>query len=84
MSASNNIRRRVDLPTFLAPTGVLPPVAPRSRKPARRQSREMRRLTAITYCYLCSAVIMSLSIGIGIGAVTRLPVPSLPVATDAP
>jgi hypothetical protein len=73
---ANNIRRRSpQLPSFTSSVG-LPPALPRTRKPARRQSREMRRLTALTYCYLCSAVILALSVGIGIGAVTRLPVPA--------
>jgi hypothetical protein len=78
MSASNNIRRRVDLPAFLAPTGALPPAMPRSRrrKPARRSSRANRRLRQLLLLNSIGTIVFSL--GVWAGQTVLLPVPSLP------
>lgn len=71
MSASpcNNRRdfRRVELPAFISPPQPLPPVTPRCRK-------HRRPTISLGECALVA--VLSLSLGIAAGAVTRLPVPA--------
>ena len=78
------MNRAPQLPSFTTSAG-LPPAMPRSRKARRRSSVATRRITPRVYAFFCATTMISVGIGIGIGSfIGQLPVPSLPVATDAP
>jgi hypothetical protein len=66
--------RSPQLPAFLLPAQPLPPALPRSRK--------HRRYATISLGECGLLAVLALSLGIAAGAVTRLPVPSLPASVE--